>query len=183
MKKFQFFALAAVAFLFASCGEKVNPNEEAGYPSHELTASNSLVITTIEHDPTAAYPVSVEIKLDGENLAVIGRETNPTDQILSQFPIPSTTVCANSAVIANVGRASKIDKIDEYPEETEYAATQTCEEGHGYVIKAQGAANLSSYNRAGLADPKPLYIRLIIDEALETGGYTMYYQLPFYVTE
>ena len=183
MKKLHFFALAAVAMFFASCGDKPNPNEEAGYPSHELTATNSLVITTIEHDPSAAYPVSLEIKLEGENIAVLGRETNPTDQILSQFPIPSTTVCPNSAVIAEVGRAGKIDKINEYPEETEYAANQLCEEGHGYVIKAQGAANLGSFNRAGLTDPKPLYIRLVIDEALETGGYTMYYQLPFYVTE
>lgn|SRR5574344_865404 len=180
MKRFGFLTLAVVAVLgFCTTSCTKDANEEAGYASIELTSTNALTINTQVHDTSAAYPLNFSVSIgDGGYLVVTGGTSSP-DVSLN---IPATTVCATTATIADYGKVRKLDKIESYPESTEFESKVLCEEGHGYVVKAYGSANLSAYGNPAIHDPAAMYVRIYVSEATD-NGFKIYYQYPFIPVE
>jgi len=176
MKKFNFFALTlATVLAFGTTGcTKEDPNETAGYPSLELTATNSLTIQTQKHDTTAAYALNFTISLDGGYLVVKGGTSSP-DVSLN---LPATTVCPTATSVADYGEVDELANVENYPDTSEFKSKILCEEGHGYVVEAHGAANLSAYGNPAIHDPAKLYVRIYVSEATD-NGFKIYYQYPF----
>lgn len=177
MKKRNIFGLfmAAALTLFAtSCGKA---DDREGFASMELTPENALTITEfMEHDATAAYPMTLSIALVDGQIVVRGGECHP---VLDQVPQQNTF--ATEATIADYGKTGSLKSVKEIPT-TGYTTSVAPQEEHGYVVKAVAKGNLNAYNNAAIHDPADLYVRIYIEEATE-NGYTIRYQYPFVVED
>lgn len=173
MKKRNFMAVmmaAALALVSVAC----NPDEKEGFDQLELTEQTSIVIENFnQHDATAAYPITMSVKLEGGYLTAVGGTSKATNAL-----VPSNIDCLTDVLIADCGKKSSLKSVKELPA---FGTDKKLpiEEKHAYVVKAWGAQDLNSYNNAEIHDPAPMYVRIYVAEALETGGYKIYYQYPF----
>lgn len=175
MKKRNFLTavlVAALSLVAVSCGE---PSEKDGFYSMDLNAENTFTITDYqEHDPEAGYPMTLSLRLEGGKLVVEGGrcDARPGTQL------PTQNKYDTKATIVDYGKCGSIKSIKNIPTEG-YEKSVACEEGHGYIIKAEGASNINAYNLP-IHDPADLYIRVYVEEPT-AGGYKIYYQYPFVV--
>lgn len=177
MKKLHFLPILAVVFALCATGCKPDPEVEQQFAQYTLTVDNPLALECIEHDPTAAYPVAITLKINAEGQIVAeGGQALPTEQALSNN-LPNNP-CKSTARIADCGEVKGLSKVTKYPEEDQYAPNQVAALEHGYVIEAHGAHNVSSYGIPALQDPASVYMRVYLEEEV-VGGYKIRYEIPF----
>jgi len=161
---------AVLALVSVAC----NPDEKEGFDQMDLTEQNAILIENFnQHDATAAYPLTLSIKLNAGYLEAIGGVSKATNTL-----VPSNIDCLTDVLIADCGKKSSLKSVTELPT---FGTDKKVpiEEKHAYVVKAWGAQNLDSYTNDQIHDPAPMYVRIYVAEALETGGFKIYYQYPF----
>lgn len=173
--------LALVAATFALCmGSCQKPDDKENYPQMEMAEGSAIVVDAYqEHDPAGAYPLSFSITRVGDKFVVEGG-VNQANQAAIELGVPSSTMCTSTAAIANAGEFSSLKAMSEiaYPAFGDATETPIVVE-NGYVVKVWGSQGLDQYQKPGVSDTKPLYIRLYVAELTEAGTYTVRYQYPF----
>lgn len=182
MKKIKFLGLvlaSAFALGFVSCGDK---NDIDGSASLAMDPGSALVIDGfIDHDPTAAYPLSLTVVRPadrGVEIAVRGGKNLPTQEALNAGH--PNTYCQTQARFAEYPKVNGLKSMD-YATAEGLDYVDTCvnfEDGKAYVVKAIGKANSNALNNSQLHDPAPLYVRLYCKEEKD-GTFKLYYQYPF----
>ena len=178
MKRRNIFGLmmaAVLALAFTGCK---SPDDKEGFPELVLTQENSLVIEKyMEHDATAAYPLTLHVRMVGSNIKVEGGAEHPTDAA-AQAGLASQNTYLTGVALADLGEVHNLRSIEEIPATGWDKDLQSLQEGHGYMVKAWGASNVNQYDNAAIHDPAPLYVRIYVQEPVD-GGYLIRYQYPF----
>lgn len=179
MKKIKVLAAAfatVLAMSFTSC----NKDKDIDFVSFDLTPKTPYIASNVDvESATAAYYPSFTLGVQNDTLMAIDAISACREQFLAMFPSTSQFTCNDS--IIDCGNAKYLADIKEIPT-TGYGKFAVAEEGHGYVMKVTGAANLNSYNNPQVKDPEPMYVRLVVKEAIE-GGYAIAIQYPFVIVE
>lgn len=180
MKKHCFFAIAMAAVL--TLGLTSCKDDDETYDGLTMTADTEYEIETLEHDPTAAYPVHFKIGMRNDSIVITNMTSKP-----ALVELPNTMDLSTAATIADCGRTGKLDKIaptvSDIPEAADFGNGQPIEEKHGYVIEAHGSANLNSYQNDLIHDPTSLYVRFWVEEVLEDGSLHVRYETYVPTTE
>ncbi len=179
MKKIKFLAIA-MAMLAVAGLTSCNRDKDLDIKTYDLTNATPYVVTDYDYTPTAAYGVSFTLGVEGETLMAINGLSKVKEAYYSVLSANAQFPC--DASIVDVGKARSVSSIKEIPT-SGYEPQVAAQEGHGYVMKIECNAIANSYPGAPVTDPETMYVRFIITEAIEAGGYKVAIEYPFEVEQ
>lgn len=188
MKKLSFLAVALAAILsFCSCADK-DEKEGIDFTSMEMTEGTGIqVYGTSEvgyklHDLAASYGLMFRMVFRNGYLCMEDSVAKSDD-----FRLKGTY--STKSEIIDLGEGKSLISVDEYCAEhgnvmpiVGYSDSVVCQEGHMYLIRAWGSADLKGLypTATDIKDCDPITIRMYVGKELKEGnGFEMRYQFPY----
>lgn len=182
MKKIKFFALALAAtfcFGLTSCDK----DKDLDYQSQILKDGDMIQVHDLDIDAMPIYKLNFTFGIKGGNLVVEGLSSKP------EFPNPPAYMSDPTTVasIVDYGEVKGLSLIENLPDSAAFEPSgkpvtqMNPQKKHGYVIKAWGATDFSSYGvlyDQGYNDPSPVYVRLWFKK-IDDGEYEVRYEFPW----
>lgn len=182
MKKIKFLALtlvAALSFGLTSCDK----DKDLDYQSQTLKEGEFVDVHDLNTDANPIYKLHFNFGIVNGNLVVTGLTSRP------EFPNPPANMSdpVTAVGIMDFGEVKGLSLVDPRPADATFFNGETpvlsvkAEKKHGYVFKAWGATDFSSYGvlyDMGFTDPTPVYGRIWIQK-IKDDEYTVRCEYPW----